>query len=326
LSSHGFTQTSIETLGTFLKNEGFSLIYSSDKKNQIFRLLDMCFSVVKNRRKADYVLVDTYSTSSFWYAFLVSQLCRFFNLKYIPILRGGDLPNRLKKNPKLSDLIFRNAFKNIAPSTYLFEIFEKHGYTNLQYIPNTIEIEIYPFTAKEYDYPRLLWVRSFAKIYNPVLAVKTLIELRKKYPMATLTMVGPKKDESFEKTVQFAKENQVEVNFTGKLSKKEWISLSNDYNIFINTTHFDNTPVSVIEAMALGLPIITTNVGGIPYLLKHNLTALLVDDNDLKNMVSQVDRLFVEQDLSNNLAFNARKLVENFDWTVVNKDWKSLLQ
>ena len=215
---------------------------------------------------------------------------------------------------------------NIAPSHYLFETFQKSGYTNVKYIPNTIEIENYPYISKEFNYPKLFWVRSFAKIYNPILAVKVLIEVKKKYPNAILTMVGPKKDESFEETVQFAKENGVEVTFTGRLSKKEWITLSTDFNVFINTTHFDNTPVSVIEAMALGLPVISTNVGGIPYLLTHNQTALLVADDDLKDMVHQIDRLFEEKELANSLSLGAKKMVDNFDWEIVKKEWKSLLK
>lgn len=326
LSSHGLTVTSIETLGTLLEKEGFKLYFASSKKNKVARMLDMIYKTMLHSKKVDYVLIDTYSTSNFWYAVIVSQICRLLNVNYIPNLHGGDLPNRLKNNHYLSKLIFRNAFVNIAPSRYLFETFQKAGYTNIKYVPNTIEIENYPYKSKEYDYPRLLWVRSFAKIYNPILAVKVLIEVKKKYPNAILTMVGPKKDESFDETVQFAKENGVEVTFTGRLSKKEWITLSTDFNVFINTTHFDNTPVSVIEAMALGLPVISTNVGGIPYLLTHNQTALLVSDDDLKDMVHQIDRLFEEKELANSLSSGAKKMVDNFDWEIVKKEWKSLLK
>lgn len=326
LSSHGLTVTSIETLGTLLEKEGFKLYFASSKKNKVARMLDMIYKTMLHAKKVDYVLIDTYSTSNFWYAVIVSQICRLLNVNYIPNLHGGDLPNRLKNNHYLSKLIFRNAFVNIAPSRYLFETFQKAGYTNIKYVPNTIEIENYPYKSKEYDYPRLLWVRSFAKIYNPILAVKVLIEVKKKYPNAILTMVGPKKDESFEETVQFAKESNVEVTFTGRLSKKEWITLSTDFNVFINTTHFDNTPVSVIEAMALGLPVISTNVGGIPYLLTHNQTALLVADDDLKDMVHQIDRLFEEKELANSLSLGAKKMVDNFDWEIVKKEWKSLLK
>jgi glycosyltransferase involved in cell wall biosynthesis len=133
-------------------------------------------------------------------------------------------------------------------------------------------------------------------------------------------------DLSYEKAVRFAQKNNVEVTFTGKLSKEDWIAVSKDYNIFINTTHFDNTPISVIEAMALGLPVVSTNVGGIPFLLEHNVNALLVSDNDTEGMILQVNRLIEEADLAATIAKNAKETVADFDWEVVKKQWIELLQ
>lgn len=326
LSKHGNTATSIETLGTFLEKESFKLYYASSIKNKSLRICHMILMTIFYSKKVNYVLIDTYSTSNFWYTVIISQLCRVFSLKYIPNLRGGDLPNRLKKNSFLCNIVFKNALVNIAPSSYLYNSFVDFGFNNVEYIPNTIELQNYKYEVKTFDFPKILWVRSFSNIYNPILAVKVLIKLKQKYPNAKLCMVGPKKDESFEQTTKFAEANDVNVIFTGKLSKEEWINLSFDYNVFLNTTHFDNTPVSVIEAMALGLPIVSTNVGGIPDLLENNKTALLVNDNDLDSMVFQIERLFDEKFLAQNLSENSRKQVENYDWSVVKNQWKMLLK
>lgn len=326
LSDHGYTSTSIETLGSFLEAEGYTVYYASSRKNKVFRMIEMLGMTFKYAKKVDYVLIDTYSTNNFWYAFFISQLCRVLGVKYIPKLHGGDLPSRIVRTKFFSNLIFKNAFINIAPSYYLYEAFRKNGYTNLKYIPNTIELQIYPQSLKEFKVPKLLWVRSFAKIYNPLMAVKVLINLKKIYPEAQLCMIGPKKDDSYEKTVRFAKKNNVEVTFTGKLSKEAWIEVSNEYNIFINTTHFDNTPISVIEAMALGLPVVSTNVGGIPFLLEHNVNALLVSDNDTEGMALQVNRLIENNDLATNISKKAKETVTDFDWEVVKKQWIDLLK
>lgn len=325
LSNHGYTSTSIETLGSFLEDEGFKIFYASSKKNKLLRIFEMIFKTFKYARKVDYVLIDTYSTKNFWYAFVISQLCRVLKIKYIPKLHGGNLPNRIVKSKFCSDLIFNNAFVNIAPSNYLYETFKNHGYKNLKYIPNTIELQLYPEVKKEFITPKLLWVRSFAKIYNPLMAVKVFIKIKQKFPEAEICMVGPTKDDSYSKTEKFAQKHNVEVVLTGMLSKEEWIELSKNYNIFINTTHFDNTPISVIEAMALGLPIVSTNVGGIPYLLEHDTNALLVNDNDVADMVKQIKRLTTEPELANTLLENGKELVKNFDWELVKKQWVELL-
>ncbi|WP_333875285.1 glycosyltransferase family 4 protein [Flavobacterium sp.] len=326
LSDHGYTSTSIETLGTFLEAEGFTVYYASSKKSKLFRLLEMIIMTITYAKKVDYVLIDTYSTKNFWYAFIVSQLCRILKVKYIPKLHGGDLPNRIVRSKFFSGMLFKHAYINIAPSYYLYEAFKENGYGNLKYIPNTIELPLYPQSVKTFTVPKLLWVRSFAKIYNPLMAVKVFIQIKQKFPEAQLCMIGPKKDDSFEKTVRFAKKHKVAVSFTGKLSKEEWIAVSKDFNVFINTTHFDNTPISVIEAMALGLPVVSTKVGGIPFLLQHEENALLVADNDVNAMVQQIERLFEDEKLAETITENAKKTVRNFDWEVVKNDWIDLLK
>ncbi len=83
LSDHGYTLTSIETLGTFLEAEGFHVYYASSKKNKIWRLLEMIIKTVKYSKKVDYVLIDTYITKNFWYSFFNSQFFRILKLKYI---------------------------------------------------------------------------------------------------------------------------------------------------------------------------------------------------------------------------------------------------
>ena len=326
LSKHGFSATSIETLGILLEKENFELIYASSKKNRFIRFSDMFFTTLFNARKVDYVLIDTYSTYNFWYAFVVSQICILFEKPYIPILRGGDLPNRIKSSPKFSKLIFCNSLYNVAPSTYLFNIFDNLNYPNLKLIPNTIEIGNYNFLKRNELAPKILWVRSLSVIYNPKMAIDVLAILKTSFLEAELCMVGQEKDVRMNDLKEYADSLGVNVTFTGKLSKTDWIKLSENYDIFINTTHFDNTPVSLIEALALGLPVVTTNVGGIPYLVKDRETALLVNDSDSQAMANAISELIENHELAEKLALNGRKLVEHFDWQIVKNQWKEILK
>lgn len=325
LSNNKSNFSTIEKLGYALQLEKFDLKYSSSINNKFFRIIDMMFCTLKYSKKSNYVLIDTYSTQNFWYAIIISQLSRILNVKYIPILHGGNLPNRLEKNPFLCDLIFKNAYKITAPSNYLFEAFKNKYSKNLIYIPNTIEIENYQLHSKTYENPKLLWVRSFSKIYNPKMAIHVLSDLKKTFPNAQLCMVGPDKENLINECEKIAKKLNVKVTFTGKLSKNEWIDLAKNYNIFINTTHFDNTPISVIEAMAIGLPIVSTNVGGIPFLLKNNENAYLVQDNNIEEMVQAIISIFDNPQKTNELTKNARILVENFDWNNVKHQWIEIL-
>ena len=326
LSFHGNTDTSIETLGRFLEDEQYTVYYASSYKNKMVRLIDMILKTIKYTKKVNYVLIDVYSTQNFWYAFIISQLCRLFNLKYICKLHGGNLPDRIKRSFFYCKLIFNNSYKNIAPSAYLFEKFKNEKFNNLVYIPNTINIENYPFMEREIHFPKLLWVRSFSAIYNPIMAIEVLRLLKNHFSNAELCMVGPEKENMIETCRLFAKTHNLEVTFTGKLTKEEWIEISKEYNIFINTTNFDNTPVSVIEAMALGLPIVSTNVGGIPFLLENNHDAILVPIDDSEAMAMAIQQLFLNQSLQKKLIFNARRKVEQFDWNMIKNQWFNILK
>lgn len=324
LTKHGNTPTSVEILGNLL-NKDFEIVLKSDKKNKLLRLVDMLFSIVKYRKKTKFLLIDTYSTSNFYFAVSGAIVAKAVKVKYIPLLRGGDLPNRIKSSPFLSKLIFSNAYINIAPSNYLFQAFNNDF--RVKYIPNNIEISNYEYKKREVLKPKLLYVRAFSKVYNPQMALYVLEKLVKKYPSAELCMVGPDRDGTFEEVQKLSHTLKLSKNivFKGKMKKKEWWELSKEYDIFINTTNFDNTPVSVMEAMALGLPVISTNVGGIPYLLDDGKDSLLVDKNDVEGMYEKINEALTSNKKALFLSNNARKKVESFDWENVKKTWYNLL-
>ena len=317
--------SSIGVLGPLLEEEGYQVFYASSKINKIARLLDMLWTCFSLRKQIDLVLIDTYSTLNFYYALLVSQWCRVLGVPYIPSLNGGNLPHRLENNPKWCQLIFGYAKCSVSPSRYLQDSFKQAGYGNIHYIPNALILENYPYHYNRAKEVKLLWVRSFASIYNPALAVEILKTLKLEGMQASLCMVGPDSDGSLSRVKALAEEMEVTVTFTGKLTKKEWTALSRDYTVFINTTNFDNMPVSVIEAMALGLPVVSTNVGGMPYLIQHEKEGLLVPPNDVQAFVHAIKRLHSQPVFSKTLTFNARKKVEQFNWDIVRLKWHEVL-
>lgn len=325
LSKHGINKTTVETLGENLSQSGFTVVSYSSKKNSLLRILDMLFGILKHR-DSNYILIDTYSTSAFWFAFFSSQFARILRVKYIPILHGGNLPNRLASSPKLCKLLFNNAYINVSPSEYLKFHFEKFGISKVICIPNSINLSEYTFKERHSFVPNLLWVRAFAEIYNPKMAIDVLHLLQKKHPNATLIMVGPDKDGSLETIKKYANQLHLSVNFTGKLSKKEWTDLAKNSNIFINTTHFDNTPISVLEAMALGLPVVSTNVGGLPFLISHQKNGFLVNDNNSNEMVEQIENIIKFPSQTINVITTAKNRVSKMDWKVVESQWLKLLR
>lgn len=314
----------MQTLYGLLKQNGYVITKSSAKKNSFLRLLDMCGAILNNRKKVDIVLIDTFSTLNFYYALITSQLCRLLGIPYICILHGGNLPNRLSTSTFLSNLIFKHAAKNVSPSKYLQKAFLNAGYA-CELIPNSINLEDYHFIERVEVRPKLLYVRAFAKIYNPKMAVDVLQQLKHHYPTASLCMVGPDRDGSLKEVKEYIQSKMLEdsIIIKGALKREEWHQLSTQYDLFINTSNFDNQPVSIIEALALGLRVISTNVGGIPYLIRDKSDGLLVDAGDVQAMTQAVmDSIKGKYpDMSKNM----RVTIQEYDNNQVAKKWKTLI-
>lgn len=325
LSSHGYSISVIEELSLKL-SESFKVVSASSFRQPIFRIAEMVWLLFKHRKSCRLVLMDTYSTKVFFMACVLALISKILGIPYIPFLHGGNLPLRLDRNPRLCKWLFHSAIMNVSPSVYLQGEFSKRGFY-VTLIPNFIEISNYPYRHRMSVEPRLLWVRAFHQIYNPSLAIRVLIQMKKKYPGATLCMVGPDKDGSMAECKKAVVENELEeeVEFTGKLQKPEWIQHSAQFDIFINTTNFDNMPVSVLEAMALGFPVISTNVGGIPYLIKNGENGLLVEVNDVDGFVRSIEALIASPVVAGQLSERSRKFAQQFSWEQVKPLWINII-
>ena len=291
-------------------------------------MLDMLLAVIRFGRSEQPVFIDVYSTTNFYYAWLSARLCRMLGIRYCCILRGGNLPDRLNRYPGLCRQLFGYAEKLISPSGYLQQAFIHAGYKEVHVIPNFVPIELYPFRLREQIKPRLLWVRAFDATYNPTMAIHVLAQLVKIHPDVQLCMVGPDKDGTMKVCRELAETLGVKdrVRFTDRLPKAERIALAAEYDIFINTTNFDNTPVSVIEAMALGLPVVSTNVGGIPFLMEDGQTGLLTPPDDAVAFVRQITYLLGNPQQAGRLSRQGRAKAETFSWEMVRPLWLDVIQ
>jgi glycosyltransferase involved in cell wall biosynthesis len=173
----------------------------------------------------------------------------------------------------------------------------------------------------------LVWLRAFHRIYQPELAVTVLFEIVRDFPAARLTMVGPDKtDGSLARTRRLAERRGLarRIDFPGAAPKSSLPALLDRGDIFLNTSRVDNTPVSVLEAMAGGLCIVSTRAGGMPYLLQHECDALLTGCGHPAEMAAAVRRFLHEPALAEQLSQNARRNVEAYDWSAVLPRWERL--
>lgn len=316
-----------EQLATRLSDNGWNVITTSDRGNRYTRLLHMVATTWRQRHRYSISQVDVFSGPSFYWAEAVCWALRQAGKPYILALRGGNLPAFARRWPRRIKSLLRSATAVTTPSRYLFEQLNSYR-DDMHLIPNPLDLSACNFRLRKQTNPRLIWLRSFHEIYNPMLAPKVLAKLSKDIPDIQLIMVGHDKgDGSLQKTQRIAVELGVSsrIEFAGLVSKAEVPVWLNKGDILLNTTNVDNTPVSVLEAMACGLCIVSTHVGGIPYLLESESDALLVPPDSPDAMARAVSRILTERGLSEKLSYNARKKAETSDWSVVLPQWESIL-
>jgi len=315
-----------EILAEKLRASGYPVMTASHKSNLFLKYFDILFSAIKWRNRYDLAIVMVFSGRSFVIAEILSFILKRRNKPFILWLHGGNLPLYSSEHPRRVQNTLKKANSVISPSTYL-----KDKLINLQpdiaVIPNLVDISSHNFIHRVSPIAQLVWIRAFHEIYNPWMAPEVISLLIKAFPDIQLTMVGPDKgDGSFDRTLAEAnrlgvKERIEFPGFVPKVDVPEWL---NKADIFLNTTNVDNTPVSVIEAMACGLCIVSTNVGGIPYLLQDGVDALLVPPEDPGAMANAVKRILTDHQLAAALSANARKKAESFSWEKVLPMWEAL--
>ena len=313
-------------LSVALRDEGYYVKTASSKSNKVLRLFDMCTTLFRLRKKVDFVLIDTYSTQNFYYAYVIGLLCRFYKLDYIPILHGGKLPKRLIHSPILCKHLFGKAHVNVSPSAYLLAAFHERNFLNTICIPNAIKLEDFTYKERVSVLPlKIFWMRSFKDIYNPLLALKVLEQLKTQFTDVQMTMAGPASDSTLEQCKKFAIQNKLPVTFLGKLSRAEWAQKATEHNLFLNTSRFDNMPLSLLEAMALGLPVVSTNVGGIPHFIENGREAILVDQELADPFCVAISRLATSLGMVKKLSQNGREKATDYDWPHIMEQWTMLL-
>ena len=214
-----------------------------------------------------------------------------------------------------------------TPSGYLREHMAPYR-SELRLLPNAVDLTAYEYRQREAPRPSLMWLRAFHTIYNPTLAPRVLARLQADFPAIHLTMVGPDKgDGSLERVRDTALRERVmdRLDLPGGVPKSEVPAILNRGDVFLNTTNIDNTPISVLEAMACGLCVVSTDVDGIPFLLRDGVDSLLVPPDEVDAMAEAIRRVLVEPGLAARLSANGRANARAHDWTTILPQWEELL-
>ena len=204
----------------------------------------------------------------------------------------------------------------IVPSGFLGQIFGKRGFAT-RVVPNIVNLERFVPGCGGDAAPHILVARNLERLYDNASALRAFALVRRQYPKARITIAGSGPEREALETL--ARELGVAdaVTFAGRVENSEMPALYHAVTIALNPSLADNMPISILEALASGVPVVSTNVGGVPFLVEDERTALLVPPSDHEVMAQACLRLLTDRELAARLVAAGQVLAKEFAWSQV---------
>jgi L-malate glycosyltransferase len=276
--------------------------------------------LVRELRRADVVHAFAASYSSFLLAPLPAVVvARLLGKAVVLNYHSGEAPDHLRRSAVARFVLRRLADVNVVPSPFLRDVFRSFGIA-AEVVPNLVDLRQITYRVRDPLRPRLLCTRNFEPIYNLSCVLRAFAKIQAHYPAATLTLVGGgSQDTTLRKEAAALRlEN---VLFVGRVAPADVHTYYANADIYVQAPTIDNMPLSLLEAFASGLPVVSTDVGGVPSMLRHGVDGLLVADNDADALANQVIELLTDPALARRLAAAAYRTLAAYDWPVVRDGW-----
>lgn len=314
----------VDLLNHCLKKENIETAVFGTKANCLIRPF-LVFVLFVKARKYDILHIHGCSYIGGFYPIIIGTVVgKLLKKKTIVTYHGSGADTYFEKHRKLIGYIFSLADEITVQSRFLEKVFLKYGMA-VNVIPNILELDISKFKLRDNIRPILIVTRSLTKVYNVKCAIYAFDIVKKKYPDSKLIIVGDGPEmENLKNLVKTLK--LTDVVFKGRVPNTQIYDELNEADIFTNPTTKDNMPVSILEAFACGLPVVSTNVGGIPYVIEDHSNGLLVDNNDHQGMARKIVELIENYELSKELILNGIESLKKYKWESVKSRWYNLYE
>ncbi len=280
------------------------------------------WSLLRRVPHADTVHVFSASYWSFLLAPAPAILVgRMFGKRVLLNYHSGEADDHLTRWGWHAKPLIRLADEVIVPSAFLVEVFARHGIPATA-IANHLDVARMQVRERLTLHPRFFSNRNFESHYNVGAIIDAFKVVQATHPQATLVVAG-------NGALRPSLEAQVQslglrnVRFTGPVPPDDMPALYADADVYVNASLIDNMPLSLLEAYASCLPVITSDAGGIPWIAQNGETAMVVPAGNTNAIASGMLDVLAHPDDALARATRARRYVETaFAWEQVSAQWK----
>lgn len=287
----------------------------------------LCLNLHKVLKSSDLVyILSGFFNFFFWITAPVVIMSKIHKKPIVLSARGGGAADFFKKYGYLVKLVLENTNIITTPSYFLKDIFKQAFQIETLVIPNIADFNQFNFKKRERLNPKLLVTRNLEVIYDIGCAIKAFKIVSGKYPEATLGIAGSGTKESELKKLVCDLGIKEKVQFYGEVRHRDMKGLYDSYDILVNSSRVDNLPGTILEAFSCGLPVVSTNAGGIGYMVENRKTGLLSDIGDFNGLAQNICEILEDRELTDSLIKNGKKESEKYSWASVEKQMLPLLK
>ena len=273
-----------------------------------------------------YDVVHAFSAS--YYSYLLAPLpallvARLYGRRTVLNYRSGEAGDHLANWPRSAGTMRRYVDAIAVPSGYLVDVFGQFGLP-AHSIFNFVDAERIPYRARGTPAPVFFSNRNFEPLYDVACTIRAFGLVQQQVPEASLVLAGDGSQRGALEALAGSLGVR-NVRFVGRVPPERMPALYDEAEIYLNSPNIDNMPGSIIEAFAAGVPVVTSDAGGIPYIVSHERTGLMVSSGDAAAMAAAALRLLREPGLASRLAHAARaECMERYVWPAVRDEWVRL--
>ncbi len=262
-----------------------------------------------------------------WHLFAAPAI-QLAALRACPVVvnyRGGEAADFLARSASRVLPVLRRASSLVVPSGFLREVFARHG-VDAEVVPNIIDLARFrpDDTPLDRRAPHIVVARHLEAIYGIDTALRAFALVRRQLPDARMTIAGQGPEAARLRALASELGVAASVDFCGQLDREPMAALLRRAAVSLNASRVDNMPNSVLEALASGVPVVSTNVGGVPWLVRDGQTALLVPPDDPLAMAAALVRVLGDAVLASALASAGRAEVQAYGWPRVREQWSAV--
>lgn len=301
----------VEILQRKLQEEGHVVVIFSTKGSILWRLGLFC-RLRNIAPEYDVIHIHCCSGGGFLPAVVGVTVGKKLKKRVVLTYHGGGGEKFFEKHPKIVHHYLTRTDANIVLSGFLGKVFDQY---RLPYIiiPNIVEFDDSNYRERLIIKPHFICTRAHETLYNIPCILRAFQEVLTKIPEATLTLVGDgSQHEALMKMVQ--EMGLRNVTFTGRVDNKEIYRQLHNADVFLSSPTVDNMPVSILEAMSAGLLVISSRVGGVPYMIKDGENGLLFNSGDSHKLAELMLWTIDNQATAKTIIHQGHHTVGNYRW------------